>query len=122
MTKDEFLDLMKKTYTTYTHKEYRRIIEFHQSWVCGGVTGGNCWGDSADTGVYAEDTPDSFMFEIIKNFCPNVSFVEGTELMKRDDIYNVGEFDIREYYGNYTTYKYRFYHFDRIYDLIKDYM
>lgn len=74
---------------------------YEVTWITGGMTGGNCWGDSADHPVGAEPEPalellDQFLDEV----CPDLTARQYRRLLAevpyRDTYSNY------EYYGNYT--------------------
>ena len=73
-----------------------------EQWVSGGKRGGNCWGDSADELVIADDPPTEFavLDELLELVCPNITYLQYRKLQKH--IHRV-EYTEYEYYGNYTA-------------------
>lgn len=89
------------------------------SWVVGGLTGGNCWGGEADMPVTADEEPDGDLDEFLTLICPDLTFMQYRRLMKSD----VLEYETKsqsEYYGNYTDYRYRTINLDKLYQALKD--
>ena len=69
-------------------------------WTIGGMTGGNCWGNSADTARTADPEPEfEDLDKILAEICPNISFLQYKRLcqavIKTKDQTEGG------YYGNY---------------------
>ena len=69
-------------------------------WTIGGMTGGSCWGNSADTARTADPEPEfEDLDKILAEICPNISFLQYKRLcqavIKTKDQTEGG------YYGNY---------------------
>ncbi len=46
-------------------------------WTIGGLTGGSCWGGSADTARTADPEPEfEDLDKILAEICPNISFLQ----------------------------------------------
>jgi len=76
---------------------------YEVKWVTGGMSGGNCWGDSAVYPVGAEPEPtlellDQFLDEV----CPDLTAKQYRRLLR--EVPYRSDFDDYEYYGNYTSY------------------
>lgn len=89
--------------------------EYYQvTWITGGRSGGNCWGDSAEWDVAPEDEPElDLLIKLMEQVCPDVPMLKYYKLVN-----SVVEIDSRsdyEYYGNYTTYGIKQVRFDRLY-------
>ena len=69
-------------------------------WTIGGVTGGDCWGSSANTARIADPEPEfESLDRILAEVCPNISFIQYKRLCQaiiktKEEIENC-------YYGNY---------------------
>lgn len=73
------------------------------SWIIGGMTGGNCWGDQADRPVTAEEPAElTLLDDFLEKRMPNLSFLEYKKLTK---FIKTQEWGKSEYYGNYYEYK-----------------
>ena len=73
-------------------------------WITGGLTGGNCWGSSADTPVSSEDEPDCKEFDqILEAICPTVTFIQYRQIER--ECMSTREYSQGEYYGNYYNKK-----------------
>lgn len=91
MTKDEFLE------------KYERR-NFSVEWTTGGMSGGNCWGDSANYSVEADPEPDfDVLDEILMEICPSITLKEFRMIMKDPDLVEFKTWDDYEYYGNYYS-------------------
>ena len=71
-------------------------------WITGGMTGGNCWGDSAEHSVSSESEPtlellDQFLDEV----CPDLTARQYRRLLA--EVPYRDSYTDYEYYGNYTT-------------------
>ena len=79
----------------------RRVI--YVEWETGGAQGGNCWGDEAHYySVNDGEKELTDLYEILKEVCPHISFLQFMDLKKL--IYYTDRTE-SEYYGNYTDYK-----------------
>lgn len=93
----------------------RDIDEYRVDWVTGGLTGGNCWGDNADSPISADPEPEMHgIDDILSEVCPNISFLTYKKLMQ--EIVKTGEDTSYEYYGNYTHYAYKTVNIRDLYD------
>ena len=89
-------------------------------WTIGGMDGGNCWGDSADQAIGAEDEPEDEDLEMILfDAMPDLTFLEFRKL-NRADIYERDKKTQNEYYGNYTIYATRRLKLKELYDALVD--
>jgi len=74
------------------------------TWTTGGLTGGNCWGGSANEPVEAEPEPElTVLDDILLDVFPSLTFMQFRVLM-REDIVKVTTGTDSEYYGNYYRY------------------
>ena len=75
-------------------------------WVTGGLTGGNCWGDSADHAVEPEaplDVTKVLAYWMTQN-APDVSFLVYNDIATDSGLISIEDAGSDyEYYGNYTT-------------------
>lgn len=76
---------------------------FESSWVIGGFTGGNCWGDEANISLGSEEEPKTWDLDdfLLKN-CANISFLHYKNIC--DTLVNYTTDHDYEYYGNCTNY------------------
>jgi len=92
---------------------------YEVTWVSGGMCGGNCWGDSADSEVSPEPEPDlDKLDELLDNVAPHMTIRQYKQLLA-DVVYRDSKSDY-EYYGNYTTYGVKRVSFDTLYVTLKD--
>lgn len=74
-----------------------------ETWTTGGITGGNCWGGSADLPVRSDPEPEfTDMDRILEALCPTISFLQYKKLVQELVSYNSKT--NYEYYGNYYEY------------------
>lgn len=82
------------------------------AWTSGGLTGGNCWGSSADTPVEAAPEEDLTHLEnFLDKYYPDLSFRTWRKL---NQYIQYIEFGCSEYYGNYYTYRFSYIKFEDI--------
>ena len=87
---------------------------FEAEWVTGGLTGGNCWGDEADTSLTADPEPElRGLDEVLAEVCPSITFIQYKLLMKEMEY---DEYEQGEYYGNYVIYGTKKLSVDTVYD------
>ena len=92
---------------------------YEVSWVSGGMCGGNCWGDSADTEVSSEPEPDlDKLDELLEYVAPSMTIKQYKKL-RAEVVYRDSRSDY-EYYGNYTTYGVKRVEFDKLYQTLKE--
>lgn len=89
---------------------------FITSWVSGGLEGGNCWSEGGHSRITPEDEPDLDSL---------IDFLEARDISLRDgrrilDLMKRGEFNDHGYYGNYTSYGYKYVSFNAIYDKLAE--
>jgi hypothetical protein len=77
-----------------------------QSWLSGGMSGGNCWGGSADRSVDGDTPPKSFeeLNKLLSEICPTLPFLKYLDII--DNLVQSGTDTKYEYYGNYYEYSY----------------
>ena len=69
-------------------------------WTIGGITGGSCWGTSADNPVTADPEPEfEELDKILAEICPNISFLQYKRLCQA--VIKTKEETENCYYGNY---------------------
>lgn len=98
---------MEKTVTNKFQKQISEILDrsyiddkLQISWTTGGLTGGNCWGDSADTPVQPESEPDFYdLDKVLEALCPNISFLQYKKLCA-SVVELSNKSDSSDYYGN----------------------
>jgi hypothetical protein len=85
---------------------------FIASWVSGGIEGGNCWSEGGHSRITPEEEPDlDSLFDFFEKL--EISFRDGRKIL---DLMKRGGFEERGYYGNYTSYGYKYVAFNAIYD------
>lgn len=90
MTKDEFI------------AKYENRWDLSVEWTTGGMSGGNCYGDSPNYGVEADEEPDlEILDEILLETSPTTTFMEYRLITKDRDVIERRTWEDREYYGNY---------------------
>lgn len=99
--------------------DYGTEDHYEVTWVSGGMCGGNCWGDSADSEVSAEAEPElTKLDELLENVAPRMTIKQYkqllSEVVQRDDRSDY------EYYGNYTTYGVKRVQFDQLYQVLQE--
>ena len=89
---------------------------YEVTWVQGGKSGGNCWGDSADYIVDPEPEPDlSKLDELLDLVVPRISMRDYKTLVKHVVQESEPRYDY-EYYGNYTIYGKKMVQFSDVYE------
>ena len=92
---------------------------YEVTWVSGGMCGGNCWGDDADTEVSAEPEPDLLKLdELLESVAPQMTIKQYKQL--RGQVVEVDTKSDHEYYGNYTTYGVKRVNFHTLYKVLKE--
>lgn len=87
-------------------------------WVTGGMTGGNCWGDSADRAVSADPPAElEDLDRILEAVSPDISFLKYKNLCA--EIVRTHEYTNSEYYGNYYEHMVKYVLFQDLYDALK---
>lgn len=88
------------------------------SWVTGGVTGGNCWGGEANELKDGEKPPEDWALDtFLREYYPEVSYLKYKSLEAK---VVQEEFTEREYYGNYTHFAFYTISFDDIIAVLED--
>lgn len=84
-------------------------------WVSGGVTGGNCWGGTANQPVSADSPTELTELDtILQEFCPDISYLQFRQLSQV--IQETTRGDGGDYYGNYYEYTVRYIVLQDLYD------
>jgi hypothetical protein len=92
---------------------------YEVSWVSGGMCGGNCWGDNADSEVSAEAEPElTKLDELLELVAPRMTIKQYKKLLA--DVVQRDDRSDYEYYGNYTTYGVKRVQFDTLYQALQD--
>lgn len=87
------------------------------SWCTGGMMGGNCWGDSADHAVEADQEPDmTLLDELLEHVAPRMTIKQYKQLLQ--DVVVRDTRNDYEYYGNYTINSTKTVHFDSLYEAL----
>jgi hypothetical protein len=82
-------------------KDFKGFVS--DSWVIGGMTGGDCWGSEADQAVTASEPEElTLLEEFLEQKMPKLSFLDYKKLRK---LIKSEEWGRGEYYGNYYKYK-----------------
>ena len=72
-------------------------------WCTGGLSGGDCWGSSADYAREGENEPNFDQLDsIIKEYFPDVGYFKFKEFLKDNVEYS--NYSENEYYGNSSNY------------------
>jgi hypothetical protein len=90
-------------YWDYLHEEQPTIDDYlYEEWVTGGQDGGSCYGDT-DRPVDPEPEPEfADLDAVLENLCPKITFLQYKSVVA--SVISMGDREVREYYGNYTTY------------------
>lgn len=87
-------------------------------WTTGGLQGGNCWGDDADSPVEPQPEQDlEGLDEILEKFTPNMSFLQYRQIEKLIEYQDRTEW---RYYGNYTSYREKKLDMKKLFDFLCD--
>lgn len=74
-----------------------------ESWVIGGMTGGNCWGGEADQPISSDDPSElTLLDEFLEQKMPETSFLKYKKLR---NFIKTKEWGCGEYYGNFNIHK-----------------
>ena len=125
---DESLKFDGQLEETYRDKSVFRYWEkpeieearLYVEWETGGSRGGSCWGGVSE-GYSSDDPPKelTLLDTILEKLCPNLSFLQFrrlcNNLMKYDSYSDNGD-----YYGNYTTYGYKFILLEELFRFLKE--
>lgn len=124
-----FLDLVKEKccYNTddpynmrdsYGKQNNEKVDCIYKDWRIGGMTGGSCWGTSADQSVSAEDESDySGLDALFEEVCPNLTFLHYRKILALQETF---EYTVSEYYGNYYEYKRAIISIRALYELLSE--
>lgn len=92
----------------------------YTSWVSGGRSGGSCW-DEGEPNYYPVDTEKEEDLEaldiILREICPNLSFLDYKTIIP---LIEYDSFTQNEYYGNFTTYSYKYLNLKSLYNKLKE--
>lgn len=92
---------------------------YEVTWTTGGMCGGNCWGDDADSPVEAEPEPDlDKLDELLESVAPQMTIKQYKQL--RSQVVDMDTRSDYEYYGNYTTYGFKRVNFEKLYRTLKE--
>lgn len=104
------------------------VLEKHGSygledrWIVGGQSGGSCW-DEGDSTYYALSTDDEpepeVLDDILDMTMPDLTFREYRALVKTDAVQYTRDSQ-NEYYGNWTEYRVRTIHLDKLWQAFQD--
>lgn len=91
------------------HKKFEEVLgdeiseyELCQNWTVGGITGGDCWGSSANIAVTAESEPELLILDrILEKACPNIPLMKYRKLEKEEGLIKYEDYSTGGYYGNY---------------------
>ncbi len=86
-------------------------------WKIGGMSGGSCWGTEA-TPCGGEEKPDfKDLDAILEHFTPKITFLQYKKL---DKLIKETEYNVTEYYGNYSDYKRNYIIIKELYETLKE--
>lgn len=89
MTKEDFLAKHQHKWLTV-------------DWTTGGMSGGNCWGDSPSYSVESEEEPDlEVLDEILMEESPTLTYMEYRMMIKDPNLIIRRTWTDSEYYGNH---------------------
>lgn len=92
---------------------------YEVTWISGGMCGGNCWGDSADSEVTPEPEPDlPLLDELLDAVAPRLTVRQYKQLLS--DVVHRDDRSEYEYYGNYTRYGIKRVSFNTVYLTLKE--
>jgi len=88
-------------------------------WTIGGLTGGSCWGGSADTARTADPEPEfEDLDKILAEICPNISFLQYKRLCQA--IIKTKDWTEAGYYGNYYEKRIKSFSIAELEEYLKD--
>lgn len=132
MTYEKFADevksycrvpLKKNGYSTYQRINKYTVLNpedffLYDERCSGGITGGSCWdeGESRHYAYASNDTWDDSLKEVVKEFAPNLTFIQFDQL---EQLYQNSERGESEYYGNSTQYQVRTISLKVLYDQLR---
>lgn len=94
--KNKFYELVESIVDKWAIKDGIISVD----WTIGGLTGGNCWGGTANIPRTAEPEPEfEALDKILAEVCPNISFLQYKRLCQA--IIKIEEETENCYYGNY---------------------
>ena len=129
MTLEEFIEVVGNNSSVYRLKKDRYVSDipklvdkkditakdfFREEWVCGGITGGSCWGSENLRGRTAEPEPEFTAVDtLLELLVPDIKFLQYKKLAH---IFSENEYTILEYYGNSTEYRYKWVTIEDLYN------
>lgn len=78
-----------------------------------GADGGNCWGGTPKSFSREIRKPYAYLDEVLAAVAPNISFLNYRRLPIKEGFY-----EDREYYGNYTEYRFEYVFLDELYNYL----
>jgi len=88
-------------------------------WTIGGLTGGSCWGSSADTARTADPEPEfEDLDKILAEICPNISFLQYKRLCQA--VIKTKDQTENGYYGNYYEKRIKSFSIAELEEYLKD--
>ena len=101
--------------TPEMRKNRKRQKVLYAEWVSGGMYGGSCLGDRAESrGADPEEELEG-LDKILTTIYPTIPYLQYKKIEK---LIQRGERIISEYYGNYTNYDYKFIPIEDIYNFL----
>ncbi len=92
-------DEFRKRFISKWHKK-DMPDSIYIEWTVGGLTGGSCWGSSADHAVNAEEEPAFIELDtILEELCPQITFLQYKNLC--NNLIETTKYTENQYYGNY---------------------
>ena len=94
-----FAEIVKRVLgEEYYQRHDTQTIEV--SWITGGLTGGNCYGDMADRSVEADVEPEfEELDRLLEALCPTITYFQYKRLAR--DVIERGTERDRHYFANY---------------------
>lgn len=91
---------------------------YERRWIVGGMSGGNCWGDSPNWAVTPEPEPSmDKLDQLLEDVAPNLTVRQYKEILA--EVVKEDRHTEHEYYGNYTHWASKRLEFDQLYQALK---
>jgi hypothetical protein len=129
--KDRVVTLLIENDQTCQLKEYklqssrydRELVEEDSlcvEWSTSGMTGGNCWDDSAPRPYRSDEVPEELtsLDTILSNITPQMTFLQYKALCNK--LVQLDTRSVNEYYGNYTDYMSKTIKLEELYNYLKE--
>jgi len=123
MNHKELEQILKEKFNSETQYNYyikdKNVLNeiiISDYWTVGGLTGGNCFGGSADFSVEAEPEEEfTQLDDFIEEYFPDTTFSKYRKIMS---MIKFNEESHYEYYGNYTVYRWKYISFRDLIEIL----